>query len=66
MKKLLAVVEFVIGGILGLVVLVDIPRLIAAFASGNIAYSLGMVLGAFLFGYFAYWLIGNGRKNWNS
>ncbi len=66
MKKFLALVEFIIGGILCCVVVGDIPMVIRAFASGNVAYALGAGLGAFLLGYLGIWLIRHGRKTWDS
>ncbi len=62
MKKPLAVIEFVFGGLL----LFDIPTIIRALAGGNVAYALGAVLGAIIFGCLGVWLIRHGRKTWNS
>ncbi len=66
MKKLLAVIEFVFGGLLLIVAVFDIPTIIRALAGGNVAYALGAVLGAIIFGCLGVWLIRHGRKTWNS
>jgi len=66
MKKFLPVLEFIIGGFLCLAVLSDIPKVIGAFASRNVAYALGSLVGTFVLGYLAYWLIKHGGKNWKA
>jgi hypothetical protein len=66
MKKFMAVLEFIVGGLLCLGAVSDIPRVIKGFASGNIAYALGSILGTFILGYLGYWLIKHGRKTWDS
>jgi len=66
MKRVLAVLELILGGFLCLGAVSDIPRVIGAFASRNIAYALGSILGAFILGYLGYWLIRNSRKMWDS
>jgi len=39
MKKVLAIVEFIIGGLLSAAAILDIPTIIRTFATGSIAYA---------------------------
>ncbi len=66
MRKVLAVLEFIVGGfLLAAALLYDLPRVIAGFAHGGIAYALGTLVGTVILGALGWVLIRHGSKVWS-
>ena len=66
MRRVLAIIEFIVGGfLLASALLYDLPRVVITLVLGTVAYALGSLVGTIILGVIGWLLIRHGVKMWN-